>query len=192
MVGFYPVEKGEIYYDDINVKEIGLDVVREHVYLVLQNPQLLNATIRENLTFGKKVSEDEIYKALKIAQLYDFIKELKNGLDTQIGRDGIKLSGGQRQRLSIARMIIAKPNVVILDESTSALDVYTEESLFEALLSEFLKERTTIIIAHRLTTIRQADYIYVLDKGKIIEEGTQEFLMKKEGLFFEFLSKGTR
>ncbi len=192
MVGFYPVEKGEIYYDDINVKEIGLDVVREHVYLVLQNPQLLNATIRENLTFGKKVSEDEIYEALKIAQLYDFIKELKNGLDTQIGRDGIKLSGGQRQRLSIARMIIAKPNVVILDESTSALDVYTEESLFEALLSGFLKERTTIIIAHRLTTIRQADYIYVLDKGKIIEEGTQEFLMKKEGLFFEFLSKGTR
>ncbi len=190
MVGFYPIEKGELFYDKINVKEIGLDVVREHVYLVLQNPQLLNATIRENLTFGKKVDENKIEKALKIAQLYDFIKGLKNGLDTHIGKDGIKLSGGQRQRLSIARMILAEPNVVILDESTSALDIYTEESLFEALLSEFLKERTTIIIAHRLTTIRQADYIYVLDKGQIIEEGTQEFLMKKEGVFFEFLSKG--
>ncbi len=192
MVGFYPANSGDIFYDDINVKEIGLDIVREHVYLVLQNPQLLNATIRENLTFGKKVSEDEINNALKIAQLYDFIKTLKNGIDTHIGKDGIKLSGGQRQRLSIARMIIAKPNIVILDESTSALDVYTEESLFEALLSEFLKERTTIIIAHRLNTIRQADYIYVLDKGKIIEEGTQEFLMEKEGLFFQFLSKGKR
>ncbi len=192
MVGFYPANSGDIFYDEINVKEIGLDIVREHVYLVLQNPQLLNATIRENLTFGKKVSEDEINNALKIAQLYDFIKTLKNGIDTHIGKDGIKLSGGQRQRLSIARMIIAKPNIVILDESTSALDVYTEESLFEALLSEFLKERTTIIIAHRLNTIRQADYIYVLDKGKIIEEGTQEFLMEKEGLFFQFLSKGKR
>ncbi len=190
MVGFYPIEEGELFYDGINVKEIGLDVVREHVYLVLQNPQLLNGTILDNLTFGKKFSEDKIWKALKIAQLDDFIKSLKKGLQTHIGKDGIKLSGGQRQRLSIARMILAEPNVVILDESTSALDVYTEESLFEALLSEFLKERTTIIIAHRLSTIRQADYIYVLDKGKIIEEGTQEFLMKKEGVFCEFLSKG--
>ncbi len=190
MVGFYPVDEGEIFYDEVNVKEIGLDVVREHVYLVLQNPQLLNGTILENLTFGKKFDIEEIEKALKIAQLYDFIKNLKNGLNTHIGKDGIKLSGGQRQRLSIARMILAKPNIVILDESTSALDVYTEESLFEALLSEFLKERTTIIIAHRLSTIRQADYIYVLDKGKIIEEGTQKYLMEKEGVFCEFLSKG--
>ncbi len=192
MVGFYPIDDGEIFYDDISAKEIGMDIVREHVYLVLQNPQLLNSTIRENLTFGKKINESEIIKALEIAQLYDFIKNLKNGLDTQIGKEGIKLSGGQRQRLSIARMILAKPNIVILDESTSALDIYTEENLFDALLSEVLNKKTTIIIAHRLSTIRQADYIYVLDKGKIIEEGTQKYLMKKEGVFFEFLSKGSR
>lgn len=190
IVGFYPLSQGELLFDGINVKEIGLDIVRENVFLVLQNPQLFNDTIKMNLTFGKEVDNAVITKALKVAQLEEFVAELDHGIDTVVGKNGIKLSGGQRQRLSIARMIIADPNIVILDESTSALDVYTEENLFKE-LSEFLKERTTIIIAHRLSTIRKADYIYVLDKGAVEEEGTQQELMEKEGVFVKFMQQLT-
>ncbi|MFK5881006.1 MAG: ABC transporter ATP-binding protein [Sulfurospirillum sp.] len=185
LVGLYAFEKGDILYDDCSIKDIGLDVVRDHVYLVLQNPQMFNDTIRANLTFGEKVDDEKLYKALEIAQLGGFIEELKNGLDTQIGRNGVKLSGGQRQRISIARMIVQNPNIVILDESTSALDVHTENRLFES-LNDYLKDKTTIIIAHRLSTIRKADYIYVLDHGVIEEEGTHDELMSLEGTFYSY------
>ncbi len=186
IVGFYPVKKGNIFIDKVNVKEIGLDVLREHIYLVLQNPLLFNDTIRFNLTLGKNVEDSEIYEALKMAQLEDMINSLEKKLDTKVGKNGVKLSGGQRQRISIARMIIQKPNVVILDESTSALDIHTEESLFEA-LKDVLNEKTTIIIAHRLSTIRQADYVYMLENGKIVEEGGFDELMKKEGSFVKHI-----
>ncbi len=182
IVGFYPLKKGELLIDDISVKEIGLDVLREHIYLVLQNPLLFNDTIRFNLTLGKDIDDEKVFEALKMAQLQDMIESLDKGLDTQVGKNGVKLSGGQRQRISIARMIIQEPNVVILDESTSALDIHTEENLFEA-LKDVLKEKTTIIIAHRLSTIRQADYVYMLENGTIIEEGTFKELMEKEGSF---------
>jgi len=185
LVGLYSFEKGDIFYDDCSIKDIGLDIVREHVYLVLQNPQMFNSTIKENLTFGLHVSEEELYKALEIAQLGDFLDTLKDGLNTKIGRNGIKLSGGQRQRLSIARMIVQNSNIVILDESTSALDVHTESQLFES-LNSYLKDKTTIIIAHRLSTIRKADYIYVLDNGVIEEEGTHDELMSLEGTFYNY------
>ena len=185
LVGLYSFSKGDIFYDDCSIKDIGLDVVREHVYLVLQNPQMFNSTIRENLTFGLHVSDTELHKALEIAQLGDFLNGLEDGLDTQVGRNGIKLSGGQRQRLSIARMIVQNSNIVILDESTSALDVHTENQLFES-LNTFLEGKTTIIIAHRLSTIRKADYIYVLDNGVIEEEGTHDELMSLEGTFYNY------
>ena len=144
--------------------------------------------IRNNLLLGHKITQDELKDALKLAQLSDFIDSLENGLDTQVGKHGIKLSGGQRQRLSIARMIIQNPNIIILDESTSALDVHTESRLFNE-LEEYFKGKTMIIIAHRLSTIRKADYIYVLDYGKVIEEGTSESLMKQEGLFYSYINK---
>ncbi len=182
IVGFYPLKEGELLIDDINVKEIGLDILREHIYLVLQNPLLFNDTIRFNLTLGKDIDDDRVIEALKKAQLQDMIESLDKGLDTKVGKNGVKLSGGQRQRISIARMIIQEPNVVILDESTSALDIHTEENLFEA-LKDVLKEKTTIIIAHRLSTIRQADYVYMLENGTIIEEGTFDELVEKEGSF---------
>jgi ATP-binding cassette subfamily C protein len=182
MVGFYPVKKGKLLIDNIDVKEIGLDVLREHIYLVLQNPLLFNDTIRMNLTLGKDISDEVVYKALEMAQLSEMIRDFEQGLDTQVGKSGIKLSGGQRQRISIARMILQDPHIVILDESTSALDIHTEETLFEA-LKDVLKEKTTIIIAHRLSTIRQADYIYMLKDGQIVEEGTHEELIQKEGSF---------
>ncbi len=189
MVGFYQPQSGKILYDGINYDEIGLDVIRENVYLTLQSPLLFNNTIRYNLTFGKNIDDDEIYKALEIAQLKEFVEGLKNGLDEMVGKNGVRLSGGQRQRLSIARMIIAKPNIVILDESTSSLDVDTEERLFNQ-LSSFLKDRTTIIIAHRLSTITQADYIYLIGDGRVAEEGSFDELLALNGRFAKYIKKG--
>jgi ATP-binding cassette subfamily C protein len=191
LVGFYQPQSGDILFDGISYKEIGLDVIREHLFLVLQSPMLFNNTIRYNLTFGKVVEESLLQEAIEVAQLRSFIDSLEDGLDTIVGKNGVKLSGGQRQRLSIARMLVAKPNVVILDESTSSLDVKTEEVLFSS-LSTFLKERTTIIIAHRLSTITQADYIYVLENGRIIEEGKYEALLAQNGTFKAYVNKGKK
>ncbi|MBE0496996.1 MAG: ABC transporter ATP-binding protein, partial [Campylobacterales bacterium] len=160
IVGFYPLDSGALLFDGADVREIGLDIVRENVFLILQNPQLFNGTIRTNITLGEEISDTRLYEALAIAQLESFVNEQALGLETPVGKDGIKLSGGQRQRLSIARMIVKNPNVVILDESTSALDVHTEKALFEG-LDRYLKGKTTIVIAHRLSTIRMADYIYL-------------------------------
>ncbi|MBE0492268.1 MAG: ABC transporter ATP-binding protein [Sulfurospirillum sp.] len=186
LVGLYPLDRGDILFDNVSLRDIGLDVIRDHVYLVLQNPQLFNDTMLKNLTLGTSFSEEQLHCAIKIAQLQDFVASLQDGLETQIGKHGIKLSGGQRQRLSIARMVLQNPNIVILDESTSALDVHTETRLFDA-LETYLADKTTIIIAHRLSTIRKADYIYVLDHGTVIEEGTSKELMAQEGVFFSYI-----
>lgn len=185
LVGLYPLTQGDILVDGISTREIGLDVVRDNVFLVLQNPQLFNASMAQNLMIDEKTDKELVKKALHIAQLESFVNELPEGLNTQIGKHGIKLSGGQRQRLSIARMVLQNPNVVVLDESTSALDVHTEAKLFSE-LEAYLEGKTTIIIAHRLSTIKKADYIYVLEKGKILESGTQEALMREEGAFFNY------
>ena len=185
IVGFYQPDQGDIRYDGISYREIGLDVVRAHVYLVLQSPMLFNETIRFNLTFGKSVDDAKIAEALDIAELSEFVDGLPEGLETRVGKNGIKLSGGQRQRISIARMIIADPNIVIFDESTSALDTRTEARVFEK-LQKFLAVRTTVIIAHRLSTIENADYIYLIDDGRIREEGTLEQLLDREGQFSTF------
>jgi len=188
LVGLYPMQEGDILFDGISINEIGLNRVRENIFLVLQNPQLFNDTIAKNLTFGDSVEKEKLDFAIEIAQLKEFINSLEDGLETRIGRDGIKLSGGQRQRLSIARMVIQNPNIVVLDESTSALDVHTESRLFEA-LEGYLEGKTTIVIAHRLSTIRKADFIYVLEDGEIVEEGSSEVLMKQEGLFYSYVKE---
>ena len=191
LVGLYPRSSGEILFDGISIDAIGLDVVRDHLFLVLQNPQLFNATIAQNLMIDEGTPKALVDEALKIAQLDLFVSELPQGLQTPIGKQGIKLSGGQRQRLSIARMVLQNPNIVVLDESTSALDVHTEAKLFTA-LEGYLLGKTTIIIAHRLSTIKKVDYIYVLDKGVIVEEGTHEALMAQEGQFFNYVVQNSR
>jgi ATP-binding cassette subfamily C protein len=166
LVGFYLPKSGLVMIDGVSYQDIGLDNIRENIFLVLQNPTLFNNTLRYNLTFGEDVSEDRLKKAIEIAQLESVVAKLEDGLDTKIGKGGVNLSGGERQRVSIARMIVKDPNIVILDESTSALDSLTESKLFDGLM-EYLKEKTTIIIAHRLSTIEKADMVYELSEKNL-------------------------
>jgi len=182
LIGLYPPDHGQIYYDEVAIDRIGLEVVRENVVTVLQHPVLFNDTIRANLTMGKPATDAALWNALAIAQLKDIVDDLPQGLDTIIGRLGMRLSGGQRQRVAIARMIVADPKVVILDEATSALDSETEHKLHQA-LAEFLTGRTTIIIAHRLSAVKQADHVYVFEQGKICEHGRHETLLSQNGLY---------
>lgn len=182
LIGLYPPDRGQIYFDEVPIDRIGLEVVRENVVTVLQHPALFNDTIRANLTLGKPATDAALWAALAIAQLNDVVQDLDKGLDTIIGRLGMRLSGGQRQRMAIARMIVADPKVVILDEATSALDSETEHKLHQA-LAEFLADRTTIIIAHRLSAVKQADHVYVFEQGKICEHGRHETLLSQNGLY---------
>ncbi|HHJ40091.1 MAG: ABC transporter ATP-binding protein [Methylothermaceae bacteria B42] len=182
LIGLYSPTSGMVYYDDIPITQIGMDVVRENVVTVLQHPVLFNDTIRANLTLGHDHADLALWRALEIAQLKDTIQRLPAQLDTIIGRSGMRLSGGQRQRLAIARMILMNPKVVILDEATSALDTETEQRLHDA-LSGFLTNRTTIIVAHRLSAVKQADRVYVFEDGQICEQGEHERLLSLNGLY---------
>ncbi len=182
LLGLYPLQAGKVYFNGVPHDEIGLDVIRDNVASVLQHPALFNDTVRENLSMGRELSDDELWQALEIAQLTDIVRELPQQLDTLVGRQGIRLSGGQRQRLAVARMVLSKPKVVILDEATSALDTVTEARLHEA-LTGFLKNRTTLIIAHRLSAVKQADRVYVFDGGRIIEHGHHDELIQNDGLY---------
>ena len=183
LVGFYPLDSGEILYGNISNKHLKLPTIRENIHLILQHPKLFNDTMLFNLTLGKSYSDENVQNALHIAQLDDVIDGLDLGLNTLVGKDGIKLSGGQRQRVAIARMILADPKVVIFDESTSALDVHTEVKLFEA-LQGVLSKKTVITIAHRLSTIKSAEFIYVLENGKVVDSGSPQELLSKDESYF--------
>ncbi|MDP3877255.1 MAG: ABC transporter ATP-binding protein [Methylobacter sp.] len=182
LIGLYPPDSGQIYFDEVPIDRIGLEVVRENVVTVLQHPVLFNDSIRANLTLGKAATDDVLWNALAIAQLKDTVQNLHDGLDTIVGRLGMRLSGGQRQRMAIARMIVADPKIVILDEATSALDTETEHKLHQA-MTAFLQGRTTIIIAHRLSAVKQADHVYVFEQGQICEHGQHETLLTQNGLY---------
>ncbi|HAS6986375.1 TPA: ABC transporter ATP-binding protein [Vibrio parahaemolyticus] len=182
LIGVYRQNAGSIRFNDELTEDIGFEVIRDKIAVVLQQPILFNDTLRHNLTLGGHFDEMSLWRALEVAQLQDVISQLNHGLDTQIGRNGIRLSGGQRQRLAIARMVLSNPQFVILDEATSALDTATEAALHKA-LTEFLRGRTTLIVAHRLSAVKQADLIYVLEDGKVTQTGTHGELVEKEGLY---------
>lgn len=182
LLGLYSAQSGCIRYADATLQEVGLAGVREHTAVVLQAPALFNDTLRANLNMGRATTDAACWQALEVAQLAATVRALPDGLDSIIGRAGVRLSGGQRQRLAIARMVLSDPKIVILDEATSALDSATEFAVHQA-LNTFLAGRTTLIIAHRLSAVRQADRVLVLADGRVAESGTHQQLIAKDGLY---------
>ncbi len=182
LLGLYQPQAGQIQFGGVPLEDIGLGTVRDNVAVVLQHPALFNDTVRANLMMGRELDDEACWRALDIAQLADTIRQLPKGLDSIVGRSGVRLSGGQRQRLAVARMILAEPKVVILDEATSALDAATEYALHQG-LNRFLQGRTTLIIAHRLSAVKQADRVLVFDGGRIAEDGDHQQLIADGGLY---------
>ncbi|WP_157619205.1 ABC transporter ATP-binding protein [Psychromonas aquimarina] len=182
LIGVYQHSGGEILFNGQKSTEIGFDIIRDNISVVLQQPVLFNDSLRNNLALGAAYDDSQLWQALNVAQLSDLMEQLTEGLDTQLGRQGIRLSGGQRQRVAIARMVLSDPQFVILDEATSALDTATESALHHA-LNTFLAGRTTLIVAHRLSAVKQADIIYVLEEGKVTQSGTHIDLVEQDGLY---------
>jgi subfamily B ATP-binding cassette protein MsbA len=175
-------------YDNINIKEASIRDLRSHIGIVSQESILFNETAKNNIRFGtNEATDEEIIAAAKIANAHDFIMNLENGYDTNIGERGNKLSGGQKQRMSIARAVLKNPSIMILDEATSALDTESEKLVQDA-LDKLMQDRTSLVIAHRLSTIKNADQIIVLSKGEIKEMGTHDELIAKKGLYFNLCS----
>ena len=180
---FYDIEKGQILIDDINIKDFKLSDLRGLMGIVSQESILFNDSVFNNITLGNEnANMDEVIAAAKAANAHEFILEMNEGYNSNVGEGGGKLSGGQKQRLSIARAIYKNPPILILDEATSALDTQSEKLVQEA-LSQLMKNRTSIVIAHRLSTIQNADHILVLKDGEIVEQGTNQELIKKEGVY---------
>ena len=178
---FYKASEGIISIDNININDLTFKALRKSIGIVQQDVFLFNGSIKENILYGKlDASDEEVIEAAKKANIYDYILTLPEGFDTKIGERGVKLSGGQKQRLSIARVFLKNPPILILDEATSALD-NTTEILIQSALNELSKGRTTIVVAHRLSTIKNADRILVINGGKIVEEGTHQQLLDSNG-----------
>jgi len=180
---FYDVQSGDILIDGLSLKDCSLNSLRDRMGIVGQEAILFNDSIFNNIAFGKAdATMEDVEKAAKIANAHDFIIQTEEGYQTKIGERGSRLSGGQRQRLSIARAVLRNPDILILDEATSALDNESEKLVQES-LNKLMKGRTSLVIAHRLTTIQQADEIVVIDKGRIVEQGSHEVLLSKDGLY---------
>lgn len=185
---FYDTNEGAILLDGVSIKQWKMQSLRNLIGLVTQDSILFNDSIKNNILLGKpEATDEEIYEALKIANAYDFVMQLPKGINTTIGDSGNKLSGGQKQRISIARAVLKNPPIMILDEATSALDTESERLVQEA-LENMMKNRTSIVIAHRLSTIQNADAIIVMHKGSIIEQGTHQELLEKNGTYAKLVS----
>ena len=185
IIGFLKPTEGALYIDGQNICDVDLSNYRSHLSVVPQNSVLFEGSIKENITYGlKKYSDADLENAIERANVKEFLKDLPNGIDSNVGEHGGKLSGGQKQRIAIARALIRNPQILILDEATSALDNVSEYHVQKAIESS-IKGRTTFIVAHRLSTIRSADRIVCMDKGEIAETGTYEELMALKGKFYE-------
>lgn len=185
IIGFLKPTAGELFIDGKSIEEFDLSEYRHHISVVPQNSILFAGTIRENITYGlPHYTEEELMKAVEMANITEFLKDLPNGLDTDVGEHGGKLSGGQKQRITIARALIRNPRILILDEATSALDNISEYHVQKAIASS-IKGRTTFIVAHRLSTIRDANRIIVMENGECVESGTFDELIAKKGKFYE-------
>ena len=185
----YDVTSGGIFIDGLDIRQYSIKSLRENIGVVTQDSHMFHDSIYANLLYAdSKVSKNEIENACRAAQIWDFIEGLPNGLDTVVGERGHRLSGGEKQRLAIARLLLKKPSLVILDEATAHLDS-ENEALVQAALKEVLKNRTSIVIAHRLSTIVNADQILVIDSGSIVERGTHEELVIKKGLYFDLYER---
>ena len=182
---FYDASEGAVKIDDRNVKDVTLRSLRSQIGIVLQDNILFSDSVKQNILMGKPdATEEEVIAAAKAANAHDFIMSLPEGYDTKVGERGVKLSGGQKQRVAIARVFLKNPAILVLDEATSALDLESE-ALIQESLDRLVHDRTTIVIAHRLSTITHADKIFVVDHGKIVEEGTHAQLMKKQGAYYQ-------
>jgi len=182
---FYDVNKGSIYIDDKNIKDYKIFYLRSQIGIVLQEPFIFSGTVMENITFGKKnVSENEVIEAAKLANAHDFISNLPDGYETDVGDMGNSLSVGQKQRIAIARVFLKNPSILILDEFTSSLDAESESLIMEA-LQRLIEGRTVFIIAHRLSLVRNVDRIFVLNEGEIVETGNHLQLLKEKGLYYK-------
>ena len=188
---FYDINLGEISIDNINIKNVTKKSLRNLIGLVTQDSILFNDTIKNNLIIAKNnATDEEVINALKIANAWEFVKDLEQGIYHNVGDSGNKLSGGQKQRISIARAVLKNPPIMVLDEATSALDTESEKLVQDA-LEKMMRNRTSIVIAHRLSTIKNADYIIVLDKGSIMEKGNHNDLMKLRGLYHNLVEMQT-
>jgi ABC-type multidrug transport system fused ATPase/permease subunit len=184
----YDVEKGEILIDNIDIRKYDIKTLHEKMGYVSQETFIYNASIQDNIAFGRKYSREKIIEAAKLANIHEMVTQLPLQYDMPVGDRGIKLSGGERQRIAIARAIIGNPELLILDEATSSLDNVSEKVVQDA-INNVAKKCTTIIVAHRLSTVRDADIIYVIEKGKIVESGTHNQLMDRKNKYWEMYTR---
>jgi ATP-binding cassette subfamily B protein len=182
---FYDVEAGRVTLDGVDVRDLPLETLRAQVGIVLQETVLFSGTVRDNIRYGRpEATEEEVFAAAKAAQAHEFIMSFPNGYETEVGQRGVNLSGGQKQRIAIARALLVQPKILILDDSTSAVDVETEARIQTA-LEELMADRTSFIIAQRISTVLSADKIVVLDRGQIAATGTHTELMASSPIYRE-------
>ena len=187
LMRLYDVTEGAIFIDDVNIRDISQNTLRSQIGVVLQETHLFSGSVRDNIRYSKPhATNEEVIHAARLANAHDFIINLPEGYNTMVGEKGFSLSGGERQRIAIARALIHNPRILILDEATAALDTETEKLIQDA-INKLTQGRTTFSIAHRLSTLRNADKLVVLDRGKVAEFGTHVELLEKKGIYYKLV-----